>query len=341
MVSLKKILLLHFLFFLGIALSKAIPIKLILETASGVKKICIKNTKTGEEKKLSSWKEDGGSFFIEAESLESTVFVAPYSGKYRLFLLNRKQSTRWFSLSKNSEVSLKKAFRLYPCKKQGCTADEFILSNFLNEPVSSEQPRLREKDRDLFFRKPHANFLSPSEIRFAWHSKQNRHQIKIIDLQNYALLYENSSCTDSVISWEKIKLQNPEKWKNNGKYQIEVNSGGKKATFAFEIAPLYFLAQGKNRMLHSKNIEIAWQGSFSQYHIKIEDPENGTTIWENAHFSQKKFCPENYNLRKLKPKKQYHFCVQPAGNHPALKRSLPLQVLLTEKEYTELQNFVN
>lgn len=347
MISTKKLIFVFIVFFSLIPVTKGVPIKIVLEIAAKVEKVQIKYTENNEITTVEPWKKDATtSFFIECDDLENTFIIAPVNSRYRLYSINHQQASQQFRLQSNETISLQEALTKYPAENAEVLIDEFVLANYLNEPIGggpgNDSAAMRNSgNEDFYFKTPASAFLRNELIQFAWHSEGNVRCVKIFDLQEFNLLLKQDNYTDSIISWAQITAAALGNWKETGQYEISVETENQKYKQAFEITPLFFLPQSQAIVLTAEDIAISWQGDFTEYCVILTDEEKGTTIWKNAHFSGKTLTFAALGCNNcMEEQKNYRLTLQAKNEGGTIEISTRVKIVLSKEEYSELQDFI-
>lgn len=316
--------------------------KFIVETIPSISELKVKNTEKKEIQIIESWKNEGGIFFVACDNPQSTIIQPNKTIKARLYAMESNKSTKWFEIEMNTEISIQHSFAKYTDNIRKYSTEAFILSNFLNQPLSVGEEQLRQDTgRNFRFTNPVYAFLSNQAIKIAWQSDDKVQKMEIIDLDNYTKIFNFENFNDTVFQWDIISETSKAKWKEFGNYQLEICVADKKFVQHFKVSPIIANYPLKNRVLHQSELNISWSSAYNSFHIQIKDIDN-KLLFEKINYKDTTLTVEKMQaIKKLPPGKVYHLIISPITNKTNHRIKIPFFFLLNDKEYVQYLKFTS
>ncbi len=315
--------------------------KFIIETIPSITELKVKNTEKKQIQIIESWKNDGGIFFIACENPQSTIIKPNKTIKARLFAMESNTTTKWFEIEMNGEISIQHSFAKYTDNVRKFSTEAFILSNFLNQPLSVNHEQLRQ-DTGCTFRFDNTKyaFLSNDAIQIAWHCNEQIQRMEILDLNNYTKMFDYKNFKDTIIDWEIISNISNKKWNKYSSYQLEINVGDKKFTKDFKVYPIIVNHSLKNKVLHQSKLNITWSSIYNNFHVQIKDADNKLLVEKNNYNDTAITIEKMQEIKKLLPGKIYTLIIKPVTSDGSYQIKIPMFFLFNDNEYSKYVSFV-
>lgn len=178
--------LLFLLFTLLSVSSFAVKTKLIIQSKDDIRLIYLKNNKTNVKTLLSTWNKIGGGFLVEVENTKDYNICTDKKSTFRLFVIDKKQSTKWIDITNGKGISINDCFTKFlgdiiSDKDMMKTASEFLVSNYLGNPIQEETASLRGNSDKLTFVNEQSVYFD-KDVTIKWSTKLKIKTIYLIDM---------------------------------------------------------------------------------------------------------------------------------------------------------------
>lgn len=180
----KKIL---FLLFTLLSVSLfAVKTKLIIQSKDDIRLIYLKNTKTNIKTPVSTWNKIGGGFLVEVENTKDYNICTNKKSTFRLFIIDKKQSTKWIDITNGKSISINDCFTKFldnvvSDKDIMKTASEFLVSNYLGNSMQEETASLRGAGDKLTFVNEQSVYYD-KDVTIKWNTTLKIKTIYLIDM---------------------------------------------------------------------------------------------------------------------------------------------------------------
>ncbi len=313
--------------------------KLIIYCERPINKIMVKNSKNGQIKEFKSWKKTSDSFFVEIESLVNNYFIVNYSAKYRFYSINNEISTSWLDFEIGEEITFEDIFAYKKAEKY--SSSEFIMSNYLGNPLFEDSVILRNSHHDLFWAKNNQTcFSSPGDVFIAWKKDWQVSQLLLYDLDDLKLIWKTESPADTFFSVKclparmqlskgKIYLLSAEvKKQKQVKHQIK--------KISFQLIPLQFIQPPKNSYLTKKHFSIEWQANKALKKLVLWHNNKPIKIWKDNLQQQTQLTFSDIKKLSLKADTNYALSFYFFNDK---KITYQLNFILDRHEYKKFKKF--
>ncbi len=334
--------------------------KLIIQSKDDIRQLFLKNTKTGKKQPISTWNKTGGGFLIEVDNLKDMAIVTDKTSIFRLFSLEKKQSTKWIEITKEKVLSIQDCFTKYAGdamsdKDMLKSASEFLVSNYLGNPMYEETSALRgSEDKLIFSDKNSKEFFNNEDIEVKWDTKLKIKNIYIVDITAPGVIWKSDNFSTTDIKFEQIKNELKKPLETGHQYQINIvlenphdaNMEGEKYAFEFALKPLLFNAKNDPTYFLAKDsINISWKTKCNVKKLTLKNTVDNKVLWE-----QENFQGTNVNFEKMKAgikgeittKTRYQLLIDiEDANKSTAQYAYNFEVILNDKEIKDLMDFIN
>lgn len=334
--------------------------KLIIQSKDDIRQLYLKNIKTNKKQPISTWNKTGGGFLIEVDNLKDFHIVTDKNSIFRLFSLEKKQSTKWIEITKDKSISIQDCFTKYlgdvmSDKDMLKSASEFMVSNYLGNPMYEETTALRGSDDKLTFSdKNSKEFFNNEDIEIKWDTKLKIRHIYIVDITTPNVIWKSDNFPSTTIKFEQIKNELKKPLESGHQYQINIvlenphdaNMEGEKYAFEFALRPLMFNAKNDPAYFLAKDsINISWKTKCNIKKLSLKNTVDGKILWE-----QENYTANNISFDKMKAglkgeittKTRYQLLIDiEDANKSTAQYIYNFEVILNDKEIKDLMDFIN
>ena len=333
--------------------------KIIIQSKDDIRQLSLKNVKTGKIIEISTWNKTGGGFLIEVDDTKNTHIITQKTSIFRLLSIEKKQTTTWIEIIKGKSISIDNCFNKHKGSKMSkdeilSTASEFIVSNYLSDPLYEETLALRGSEDQLTFSKSDkTEFNKINDVVIKWDTKKKIKTIELIDMTSAKKIWNNnnqkenafilSKISDSIIS--KIKFDHQYKLNITLKNEHDKELDGEKFSYNFSLLSLLFNSKNTPAYFIAKDsINISWQSNLKINNISLIDNKAKKVIWEQNSYDKNKFAiseiPSKGKLN-IVPKNSYQLKVDTDMNGDKHSYVYDFEIILNDRELKELIDFIS
>ncbi len=356
----RTIKLLVFLAVLSMSFNIYAKSKLIIQSKDDIRQLTLLNKKTNKKQSISTWNKTGGGFLIEVDNLTDIYLETEKTSIFRLFSLEKKLSTKWIEISKGKSISLQDCFTKHKGdalsdKDMLKSASEFLVSNYMGNPMYEETTALRgNEDKLTFSDKNSKEFFNKDEIEIKWDTKLKIRHIYIVDITAPTIIWKSENYPSTTLNIEQIKNDLKKPLESGHQYQINIvlenphdaNMEGEKYSFEFALKPLIFNTKNDPAYFLAKDsINIEWKTKLNIKKICLKSLVDNKIIWEQQNYTASKvtFDKMKADLKgEINPKTRYNLIIDLEDtNKNTVQYVYNFEVILNDMEFKDLLNFIN
>ncbi|MBI5219230.1 MAG: hypothetical protein HY958_09905 [Bacteroidia bacterium] len=345
---------------LGFSIQTFAKTKLIIQSKDDIRQLYLKNTKTGKKDVISTWNKTGGGFLIEVDNMKDVCIETDKTSIFRLFSLEKKQSTKWIEISKGKSISIQECFNKYmgdaaSDKDMKKSASEFLVSNYLGNPMYEETTALRgNEDKLTFSDKNSKEFFNNEDIEIKWDTKLKIRHIYIVDITSPNIIWKSDNYPTTTLKFEQIKNEIKKPLETGHQYQINIvlenphdaNMEGEKYAFEFALRPLIFSTKNDpSYFLAKDSINISWRTKYNVKNISLKNVPENKIIWEQQNYTANAVTFEKLKASlkgEINPKVRYQLIIDLEDEKKSSNQYVyNFEVILNDKELKDLMDFIN
>lgn len=360
MKTFKSFFLLSFIALMCVSFTGYAKVKLIIQSKDDIKQLSLKNIKTGKKELISTWNKTGGGFLIEVDNIKDVQIVTEKTSIFRLFSIEKKMSTKWIEISKDKSMTIQDCFTKFPGdamsdKDMLKSASEFLVSNYLGNPMYEETTALRGNEDKLTFSDKNAKeFFKNEDIEIKWDTKLKIKQIYIVDITSPAMIWKSENYPSTAIKFEQIKSEVKKPLETGHQYQVNIvlenphdaNIEGEKYSYEFALKPLVFDAKNDPAYFLAKDsINIFWKTKYNIKKIALKNVVANKTVWEQENYKESSFTFAKIKAalkEDINSKTRYQLLIDIEDDKKSTAQyAYNFEVILNDKELKDLLDFIN
>lgn len=297
----------------------------------------LKDARTGEKKDLQPWNETGNSYLVECSDIENTLITTASDEEFRLYHTEQEKATDWIELGDGESKSIQECIDDYLIDSK-IKLDEFIVHNYLNEPIDNEVIAFRAHTDNFFITPDRIEFCRKSDVLIEWNELS---KIKNIALRDYYdnVIWEKKNYQKTYLRYKDLKSATQD-LKLNDEYRLDIvlkTGFMSNRQLMFRMVPLIFTSND-HYFMAKKTVNISWDSDFDVKSISIQKRNEGVEIWKRDQYSQKNFAGGDFDI-DLKPKVEYRLIIETEKFEQQF--IYDFTILLSDKEYQSLKMFAS